>query len=237
MQVLAGASGLAILLTTALAAADAPPPSSKAPASPRQPAPLKCSRAWQTERRQKPPAGLPRLPAKVSLDVATWPRQQAAGIAWQQPPGVFAVRPRGDGAELWTELVVDAPHGESEPGDETRQWFRAAFHVIPRGFAATVCEHLTFMFDAASPKGIKLEDSAERRMVGGQPAWVFGLGAHGYEDTYVLVELGPERTGLLVLSTVGSVLFRLLPQRQQALAEQQHEIFMRLLDTIKFSAK
>jgi hypothetical protein len=208
--------------------ASAPPPSpAKCAAEPRNP-------------RLHPPARVPAVSGPIDLDTRKWKIERASGMELELPKGLFASEVVPGGVRLWSELMVDAPHGLVNPGDESRHWFRAELRVLEKSLREAVCEATPQYFDTLFPPGTKTPDvpdkgSAEERKVDGRNAYAMQGGAHGYDEMHVFVDLGARRSAVLSFYVIGDYLNYKIPKRNAKVAEQQREIVESILASMKFT--
>ena len=237
------ASGPRSSLSTATPAAPPTPAAPATPAAPDPPQALAAPAAPAVPRcvpvapiKLAPPEQLPRVSGSVSLDVSTWASHELDGIELQAPPWLVAQAIPG-GARLWSEVVVDDPHGVVEPGEETRHWLRIEVRVHPGPLQELVCrtapEHLEGLFplEATEPAA---SDFAQRTVAGVQ-AMELQVGSHGYDERHVFVPLSPDHSASLSFYTVGEYLWPALPPRHAKVAAQQDAIVRGVLDSVRLA--
>lgn len=169
------------------------------------------------------------------MDVSQWESARGGGFTWRQPRGLFVQRALPDGVELWSSLVVNAPHGLAEPGDETRHWFRAVFRLVEAPLPQATCRAAPYAYASLFPDGERGISSAglDRITVGEHPAWQMEDGAHGYNGRYVFIELGPSRTAVLRFDTIGETLTERMRGPQRAIANQQGDIAAEVVRSLR----
>ncbi|HVM68869.1 MAG TPA: hypothetical protein VM204_03425, partial [Gaiellaceae bacterium] len=189
-----------------------PPAPAPAPdaAAPRYPVGRACSKpeAIAAEKKTLPPTA-----AWEPLDA---PKER---LSLRVPPGVFQVKRGEDGLELRSSL---AARGLGPDGNRERH-FAIRLQRVPRGVDELLADTAKgsplggLYVEGAFPRRTTASfvpqhdetlapGSAERATVAGRPAWVWLNGVEGYNSDYVLVELGPKDTLLVVADWNSSIM-------------------------------
>lgn len=211
----------------------APAPASVGSAAPPAPA-APCTA--EVDVHLHPPPGLPRLGPVVDLDVARW-RDETVGELVVRVPGKLFKRVDGTSrSELWSELFVDAPHGLTEPGGETRHFFRVLIVLADEGPDMALCRAAPYLYESYHPDG-RTPQRGDPIQVAGHPAWSYATGAHGYDEQHVIVELGGRRTATLSFFTIGSYLSPAVSARLQPVFNQQGDIIEHLLASLRITRR
>lgn len=218
-------------------AASAPVAASSAPPAivlPPHPPATACAEPKATKGRRKLPAA-PKATGETSLDRETWEEGRAGPLSWKQPKKLFHRVDLPDRTELWTEVVVDAPHGLADPWSETRHWFAVTLRVVPADMPAAACVAMGKLAEIAFPPGAKEPADGDRLLVDGRPALRVSTGIHHYFVDHVLVPVGGSKTVVVSLHHVGDGLFHALAERQRALAAQQLAVFEGMLQSLRIA--
>jgi hypothetical protein len=179
---------------------------------------------------------MPVIQKAASLDVGSWREEALEEARWRQPPGVFLKQAAPGGVDLWSEVVVDAPHGQVDPGYESRHWFRAEVRWVEGALPEAICKAVPHYFsliygEESSPGAL------EAFTVDGRKAWKLFSGIHGYDGAHYFVELGPRRTLAITVYTIGgSILEGSFQRRHRKIREQQEAIRDRMIASIRFES-
>jgi len=179
---------------------------------------------------------MPVIQKAASLDVNTWREEALEEARWRQPPGIFLKKAVPGGVDLWSEVVVDSPHGLVDPGVESRHWFRAQVRWIAGGLPEAICKavphYFSLIYGEASLPGV-----LEASMIGGRKAWKISSGIHGYDGAHYFVELGPQRTLAITVYTIGgSIVEESFQRRHRKIREQQEAIRDRMIASLRFTS-
>jgi len=182
----------------------------------------------------KPPASFPAVPANPSLDTSAWTSHEVGFLKLLAPPW-FGAQPHAEGLWLWSGLVVDAPHGVTEPGEETRHWLRVEVRAHAGPAHELACQAAPDHFDSFYPVGATELSPADGDggTIAGNKAAALRVGSHGYDERIIVLPLGPQRSATFVIHTVGDFLWPGLPPAQAKAAEQQPAIVKAMLDSVQ----
>jgi hypothetical protein len=206
----------------------------KAASAPAPPVPT-CSKEPRHERFH-PPRGLPVVNGPVNLDVAAWKEQRLEEMSWREPPGVFSTKKVPGGVDLWSEVMVDAPHGVPAGVGETRHWFKAEIRLRNETFAEAVCSSIPHYFTLVFDRSPVPSSAAEPLTVAGRKAFVIHSGLHGYFSAHYIVPLSASRAATVAFDYIGGgILEEEFKKRHRAFVAQQEPIMNKMIDSIRFA--
>jgi hypothetical protein len=149
------------------------------------------------------------------------------------PPASFAIERLGDGVNLWSELMVDAPHGMVDEGNEVcpasgsapscASWRQSAFEAVASGTVGSSSRSFI--------PPIGRNPWKEQTTLSGRPAKIVTSGSTDTFSRHVLIELGPRRTVLIKIDLLGGECSEslLLPRRLHPVGMQHADIADKML--------